>query len=110
MSMSEILISGLLIIIGVVLTLVINGINRQIDGLGKRIDDFQNHIGNRFDNLKELFKAELRITISPITKDIASIQQDLTNHVTDTDKKIDDLRNDIKETNEKLDLLLSKIK
>ena len=60
MSMSEILISGLLIIIGVVVfTHVINGIN-------KRIDD-----------LKELFKAELRVVINPIN-------EKLSNHVTES--------------------------
>ena len=81
MGMTEVLVSGLLIIIGVVLTLAINGVNRQIDVLGKRIDD-----------LKELFRAELR-----------PINEKLDNHITDTDKKIDELR---KEVNDKLDRLL----
>ena len=103
MSISEILISGSLIIISVVFTHFINGIN-------KRIDDFKDFTNKRIDGLEKLFKAELRIIINPITKDIVSIQQDLTNHVTDTDKKIDDLKSDIKETNKKLDLLLGKIK
>ena len=92
MAMTEILISGLLIIIGVVLTLAINGINRQIDALGKRVDD-----------LKDLFRAEL-----------APINEKLNNHITDTDKKIDALDTEIKEIrkeiNEKLDKLLAQSK
>ena len=84
MGMTEILISGLLIIIGAVLTLAINGINRQIDTLKELFK-------TQFDNTRELMEARLK-----------PIDDKLNNHITDTDKKIDEL-------NKKVDLILEKL-
>ena len=57
-------------------------------------------INKRIDDIKELFKAELKAELSPIN-------QKLNNHITDTDRKIDDLSKQVKEVNEKLDRLLT---
>ena len=56
------------------------------------------NLETKIDSLKELFTAQLK-----------PIQENLTNHVTDANKKIDDLKKDMKDGHSKLEAKLDRI-
>ena len=65
-----------------------DAVDKKFDAVDKKFDDFKAEQNRRLDDFREFFKELLKSELRYIREDQSRIQLQLTNHVTQTDKRI----------------------